>query len=122
MKLRLKGHSLRIRLTKTEVSKLAEVGYLEEQTLFAGNKLVYALQSINNKSELSATFDTNKITMFVPNELLKDWAQNNVVGFSSNMPVSENDTLHLLLEKDFVCLDEIQEDQSDNYENPNKTR
>lgn len=121
MKLRLKGPSLRIRLTKTEVSKLAEVGYLEEQTLFAGNKLVYALQSINNKSELSATFDINKITMFVPNELLRDWPQNNVVGFSANMPVSENDDLHLLLEKDFVCLDEIQEDQSDNYGNPNKT-
>jgi hypothetical protein len=121
MKLRIKGNSLRIRLTKPEVSKLAEAGYLEEQTLFAGNKLVYALQRTDNKSELSATFDTNKITMNVPRELIKDWPHNNVVGFNADMPVSENDTLHLLLEKDFVCLDEINEDQSDNYENPNKT-
>jgi len=28
--------------------------------------------------------------------------------------------LHLLLEKDFVCLDNTAEDQSDNYPNPNK--
>jgi len=26
--------------------------------------------------------------------------------------------LHLLVEKDFVCLDEVAEDQSDNYPNP----
>ena len=121
MKLRIKGNSLRIRLTKPEVSKLAEDGYLEEQTPFAGNKLVYALQRTDNKSELSATFDTNKITMYVPGELIKDWPQNNVVGFNADMPVPGNDALHLLLEKDFVCLDEINEDQSDNYENPNKT-
>ncbi|MEP6951394.1 MAG: hypothetical protein ABI863_19045 [Ginsengibacter sp.] len=121
MKLRIKGNSLRVRLTKPEVSMLAEVGYLEEQTLFAGNKLVYALQCMNNGTELSATFDTNKITMYVHNKLIKDWPQNNVVGFTASMPVSENDTLHLLLEKDFVCLDEITEDQSDHYENPNKT-
>jgi hypothetical protein len=37
------------------------------------------------------------------------------------MPVSENDTLYLLLEKDFVCLDETMESQNDHYENPNKT-
>ena len=121
MKLRIKGNSLRIRLTRPEVGKLAETGYLEEQTLFAGNKLVYALLSVDSGNELSATLDTNKITMFVPHELIKDWPQNNIVGFNSNMQVSENDTLYLLLEKDFVCLDETTELQSDNYENPNKT-
>jgi hypothetical protein len=121
MKLRIKGNSLRIRLTKTEVGTLAVLGYLEEQTLFAGNKLVYALQCMDSGNELSATFDTVKITMYVPGELIKDWPQNNVIGFNTDMPVSENDTLHLLLEKDFVCLDEIKEDQSDHYENPNKT-
>ena len=121
MKLRIKGNSLRIRLTRPEVGKLAETGYLEEQTLFAGNKLVYALLSVDSGNELSATLDTNKITMFVPHELIKDWPQNNIVGFNSNMQVSENGTLYLLLEKDFVCIDETMEDQSDNYNNPNKT-
>jgi hypothetical protein len=120
MKLRIKGSSLRIRLTRSEVDRLAEMGYLEEQTLFAGNKFVYALQSVDNGHELSATLDINKITMFVPGELIKDWPENNVVGFSSDLPVSENDTLYLLLEKDFVCIDETMEDQADNYINPNK--
>ena len=120
MKLRIHGNSLRIRLTRSEVGKLAVTGCLEEQTLFAGNKFVYALQSVENVNELSATLDTNKITMFVPGKLIKDWPENNVVGFNSKMPVAENVMLYLLLEKDFVCLDETKEDQSDNYGNPNK--
>jgi len=121
MTLRIKGNSLRIRLTKSEVGKLADTGYLEDQTLFAGNKLVYALLSVDSGNELSATFDHNKINMFVPHKLIEDWPNNNVVGFNSNMPVSENNTLYLLLEKDFACIDDIKEDQSDHYENPNKT-
>lgn len=120
MKMRIKGNSLRIRLTKPEVGKLADTGFLEEQTLFAGSKFVYALQSVD-RNELWATLDTNKITMFVPSELIREWPQNNVVGFNANMPVSENDTLYLLLEKDFACIDEPIEAQTDHYENPNKT-
>ena len=34
MKLRIKGNSLRLRLSKTEVEKLAVAKYLEERTLF----------------------------------------------------------------------------------------
>ena len=121
MKLRIKGNSLRIRLTKTEVSTLAATGYLEEQTRFADSKFVYALQQVFSGNELSAAFDGNKITMFIPAALLKDWPENNLVGFDANMPLGDNRSLYLLLEKDFVCLDDTTEDQSDNYENPNKT-
>ena len=121
MKLRIKGNSLRIRLTRSEVEKLANTGYLEEQTLFANNKLIYAVQSIDTGNELSAAMENNKITMFVPKTLINGWPENNVIGFNAKMPLIENDSLFLLLEKDFVCLDETTEDQSHNYENPNKT-
>lgn len=121
MKLRIKGNSLRIRLTKTEVSILADTGYLEEQTQFGSVAFVYALKSVDTGNELSASFEGNKMTLFVPAALIKDWPTNTVVGFDARIPLPENKTLYLLLEKDFVCLDETTEDQSDNYENPNKT-
>ncbi|MBK8495278.1 MAG: hypothetical protein IPL50_09765 [Chitinophagaceae bacterium] len=121
MKLRIKGNSLRMRLTKTEVSKLASAGYLEEQTVFAGNKFIYALQVAEDATELSAALDANTITMFVPRSFVQDWPVNNVVGCDAHMHISETETLYLLLEKDFVCLDETHEDQADNFENPNKT-
>jgi hypothetical protein len=120
MKLRIKGNSLRYRLSKSEVSNFVNSGYLEEQTQFGENTFVYALQSVDDGTELSATLDQNKITMFVPKLLLNEWPGNEIVGFHSNMPLTGNDSLYLLLEKDFICLDHTTEDQSDNYENPNK--
>ena len=58
--------------------------------------------------------------MFIPSSLSNDWPANQVVGFNARMPVDNDETLYLLLEKDFVCLDHTDEDQSDNYENPNR--
>ena len=121
MKLRIKGNSLRIRLTRTEVEKFVNTGYLEEQTSFLENKFIYALQSMNDINEMAASFGQNKISIFVPSKLLVDWPQNDVIGFNSNMPLTTTDSLYILIEKDFICLDETTEDQSDNYENPNKT-
>ena len=120
MKLRIKGNSLRIRLTKTEVSKLADAGSLKEQTNFPNNQFVYALQK-TDEAALFAIFESNKITIFVPGSFVTDWPVNNVVGLDTKMPLPENEFLYILIEKDFVCLDETTEDQSDNYKNPNKT-
>jgi hypothetical protein len=121
MKLRIKGNSLRIRLTKSEVSTFASNGYLEEETQFGNNKFVYSLQRIDKGDTLTATLEENKIIMFVPFSLTENWPVNNIVGFDSHMPIADNKSLYLLLEKDFICLDERTEDQSDNYENPNKS-
>jgi hypothetical protein len=83
--------------------------------------LIYALQRADTGNDLSASFGQNKITMFVPSTFIKDWPENDIVGFNANMQLTGKDSLFLLLEKDFICLDETTEDQSDNYENPNKT-
>ena len=120
MKLRIKGNSLRIRLAKTEVSKLAETGYLEEQTRFLNNHFTYALQKADDATGLSATCKNNSITISVPASFIKDWPRNNVVSIDTKIPLSDTESLYLLLEKDFICLDENTEDQRDNYTNPNK--
>ena len=88
MKLRIKSNSIRIRLTRIEVNTLAATGYLEEQTLFANNKFVYALQSVDDADALSAAMNGNTITMFVPNKLIKYWPVNDVVGFEARIPVA----------------------------------
>ena len=120
MKLRIKGNSIRIRLTRSEVNEFVSMGYLEEHISFGNNKLVYALQSSNELKEMSASYELNKISVIVPAILLVNWPENTTVGFKATMPLTGTDSLYLLLEKDFVCLDETTEDQSDNYENPNK--
>jgi hypothetical protein len=121
MKLRIKGNSLRIRLNKTEVNTITSIGYLEEETWFGNSRFVYALQRVDEGDTLTAALEDNKMIMYVPAALTKDWPANDITGFDANIPVGDNKTLYLLLEKDFICLDETTEDQSDNYENPNKT-
>lgn len=114
MKIRIKGNSLRYRLTKTDVSCICKDGYLEERTRFGNNELIYALK-VCNKEDLSAGFENNKITLFMPRTFAEEWAETERVGFES-----KNQDLYLLIEKDFKCLDEVVEDQSDNYPNPLK--
>lgn len=121
MKLRIKGNSIRMRLTKTEVSVLSNAGYLQEETSFGNDSFIYALQRVEDVHTLSAALEQNKITLFVPAAFTKDWPVNSIVGLDAYMPVADDKTLYLLVEKDFVCLDHTTEDQSDNYENPNKT-
>jgi len=121
MKLRIKGNSIRLRLSKPEVEKLAIDAYLEECTSFADNILVYTLQSVAGIHELSASFDGDKISVFIPENFTKDWVVNDVIGLDASMHVSGNESLYILVEKDFKCLEKTNEDQSENYENPNRT-
>lgn len=121
MKVRIKGNSVRLRLSKTEVAKITTVGYLEERTLFGAHTFIYALERVDEGTGLTAGFDGGKLTMYVPQGLITDWELNDVITFESFMEVSESQQLHLLLEKDFQCIDNTSEDQSDNYTNPNKT-
>jgi hypothetical protein len=121
MKLRIKGNSIRIRLSKTEVDELASGSSLTETTDFGSKSFGYKVQPVTNGTGLSASYEKEVITLYVPGSLLADWPTNSVVGFESMMPLENSGRLHLLLEKDFKCLDKTIEDQSDFFDNPSKT-
>lgn len=112
MKIRIKGDSLRYRLTRSEVMHFAQEGYLEDTTDFGSSRLTYSLQKVIGGS-LSAAFENNNITLYMPGWMLDEWTTTERVGFENN-----EDGLYLLIEKDFMCLDNVAEDQSDNYPNP----
>jgi hypothetical protein len=118
MKSRIKGNSLRYRLTRPEVEKVHQTGYLEERIDFIGNSLHYCL-CITNQEKLSASFYDNQITVYLPASGIEEWKTTEQTGFEEEMKLEGSDgTLHLLVEKDFTCLDKDTEDQSDHYPNP----
>lgn len=119
MKIRIKGNSVRYRLTKSEVATFSEKGYLEEKTIFPTQTLVYALQAKADIDNLAADFSGNVISLFFPESEKVKWHESNQVGYQNAFMLPNGETLFLLIEKDFVCLDNTFEDQSDNYENPN---
>jgi len=112
MKIRIKGNSVRYRLTRTDISKLSQKGYLEEKVNFGNATLIYALQRSGQK-DLSSSFINNTITLFAPGQMIQEMKDTDKVGFETSTGV-----LQLLIEKDFTCLDNVTEDQSDNYPNP----
>jgi hypothetical protein len=112
MKIRIKGNTLRYRLTQSDVARLNENGFLMEQTTFAGKTLSYGIETtINDK--LSADYLGDQILLSMPKAMIEELATTSRVGFDDKTgPVS------LLIEKDFTCLDNLEEDQSDNFPNP----
>lgn len=119
MKIRIKGNSVRMRLSRSEVERFGKEGYLEEQTLFVNGAFTYALAQKENGDELTAGVEGQKVTMYVPEKLTKEWTGTDMVGLNANMPLPNGEQLFLLLEKDFKCVDAaVNEDQSDNYDNP----
>lgn len=117
MKIRIKENSVRFRLTPTEVKKFCEESYIEKTTQFSSTTFVYAVKQfpIDN---LQVDFSDNTITLKVPESFAKDWNANEVVGLDYTEERVDGSSFYLLLEKDFACLDNTHEDQTDKYPNP----
>jgi len=120
MKIRIKGNSIRIRLSRSEVDSFGTGGYLEERTEFGNSVFTYALQNTPGGKELSATYADNKMTVLVPAAITQEWTTTDKVGYENNMPLADGKQLFLLIEKDFKCVDNTEEDQSDFFEHPTK--
>ena len=117
MKIRIKGNSVRFRLTQTEVKQLCEEGSVKEQTNFGDTTFKYTVHMAGDVPQMQAEFKDQNIIVYLPKALGKDWFENGKVGFEQYQKINGDD-LYLLLEKDFTCLDNTTEDQSDNYPNP----
>ncbi len=118
MKIRIKGNSIRFRLTKTEVQQYIEKGFVEEKTQIAEQLFSYGLTSTATSERMYASIQNNKITIFLPLSFAEEWASDDKIGFYDTIEQSNGSKLSLTVEKDFVCLDDRDEDESDNYPNP----
>jgi hypothetical protein len=118
MKIRIKGSSIRLRISQSEVAYFGQHGKLEETTNFANSSFVYRLISTEKYNALNAEYSENVITVFMPSTLAQEFVNTQRVGFESDIETGGGRKLFILVEKDFKCLDNTTEDQSDNYPNP----
>jgi len=118
MKIRIKGDSVRFRLTQTEVKSLSENGEIFDSTNFGTIKFNYGVVLKKNINQLHIRFDNNTIVLEMPEANGNTWFTNNIITFDHTIKTSSNNKLYLVLEKDFTYLDNTIEDQSDNYPNP----
>ncbi|MBK7856960.1 MAG: Hsp20/alpha crystallin family protein [Bacteroidetes bacterium] len=118
MKIRIKGNTIRLRLSKSEVAFFEKEKQISEETNFGNSTLIYQLVNDVNTGSIKATLQNNCISVHIPSEYSLKWTSSNLVGLSNDMDVGNDKKLFILIEKDFKCLDETIEDQSDNYDNP----
>lgn len=119
MKLRLKGNSVRLRLSQTDVEDLAVKGFIKEKINFSKDlALSYHLVAKSGTEKPVISYAENTITVFISQHFTNDWPGNNVVNTSALHTTEDGTEIFILIEKDFKCLDDTEEDQSDNFANP----
>jgi hypothetical protein len=119
LKLRIKGDSIRFRLSKSELTAFGIVNFVKDKIHFADSELEYSISTSDSNAEISASFQSNLITVNVPTQLALNWVNTEIVGLQFEQTLSNGNKLFILIEKDFVCLDNTFDDQSDNFPNPN---
>jgi hypothetical protein len=114
MKLRVKGNSLRLRLTRPEVMRLRDDGLLEESVGFGeGEVLTYRLRCAATPGPLHAAFYRGTIEVTVSSETARSWAVAEEVGL-----YAQAGGLQIAIEKDFRCLTRPSSEEPDAYPNP----
>jgi len=125
MKLRIRGNSLRLRLSRGEVAELAERGRVDDGIAFGSEpeaRLGYGIVCSDDASALSARYGAATIVVTLPRSVARTWAASDEVSLEAEQPIGGGEVLRLLVEKDFACLQpRTGEDDGDAFPNPNVT-
>ena len=121
MKLRIRGNSIRLRLKRGEVDRLAAGETLVEETQFPGATLSYSL-GLSDSDDMLASFNNGSIAISMPKEIIPEWADTDLVSLYSEITLADDSQLAVLVEKDFSCLEPGHhrdcEDDADTYPHP----
>ena len=116
MKLRCVNNSIRLRVKKSDLQELEEAGFVMEMVSFQGTGLFsFCIMLFAKTEKVYATFDKSQITVYLPLALAQNWMNSNQVGIEVNNELDNGDFLHILIEKDFPCVDREDEDKSDTF-------
>jgi hypothetical protein len=122
MKLRITNNSIRLRLLRSEVERFAKAGQISDEIEFGTDRssyLRYSLVTSPEAESISARFRGNEISIVVPRTIAKRWTSSDDVGFENEQPIGSGESLKILVEKDFECIDRPDDpDRADAYPNP----
>ncbi|HLM02459.1 MAG TPA: hypothetical protein VK400_15510 [Pyrinomonadaceae bacterium] len=120
MKLRIKGNSIRLRLSQREVSGFEKNFQVEDSISFGNRRLTYVLSGEGAAREISARFENDRIEISVPRDVAEQWTQSAQIGFGAEQKLPGGEVLKILVEKDFACLAVREgEDETDAFPHPN---
>jgi hypothetical protein len=119
MKLRIRGNSVRFRLSQTEMEQLEDTGAVQDTTDFGSEiQLAYGLE-VGLQDRLEVGYSAGRIRVLVPKTMVQRWAQTDEVALQGEKELASGGQLEILLEKDFACLTPRDGDEdTDTFPNP----
>lgn len=122
MKLRIRGNSIRMRVTQSELADMANNGVVRDTISFAGGPtLTYSLVRDATCESASAAMAADTISICLPSKAIDEWTTTEQVSLRGTQNLDDGSELIILVEKDFACLQpRDDEDESDMFANPDK--
>lgn len=120
MKLRIRGNTLRLRLTRAEVERLGgSAGCVAESVRFGPEaSLNYSIKRGDVRA-LRAEFHAGSLHVTAPHAVVAAWAKSDEVGFECEQSTGDGHILRILVEKDWNCLTSRPgEEDVDTFPNP----
>jgi hypothetical protein len=100
MKLRIRGNSIRLRVSRTELARIAETGRAEDTVRFSSEQgLRYGIE-VRPTGAVTATFAGDAIIVTLPKPRLDLWLRANEVSVEGSQPIGGGKILQIVLEKD----------------------
>jgi len=104
MKLRIRGNSLCLRVSKTELAKIADTGKAEDVVRFSSDQsLLYGIE-VRATGAVTATFAGSSILVALPKARLDLWLRPDEVSVEGSQPIGGGKVLQIVLEKDDASL------------------
>ena len=92
MKLRIKGNTLRVRVSRSEVGRLLAADLLEETIYFTPEptaKFTYALQQDQSLSRPAVRYTQNRVAILIPTHKMISWGTSDQVGIAGHCTVGD---------------------------------
>ena len=122
MKLRIQGNSLRIRIGRSEFERLLSQGRIEDSIQIppaSDASFTYALEVSDSGDPLTQVrYSPCQVAVTLTRKQVELWSQEGEVGIRAQIPIGNGNSLEVLVEKDFACLDRGEEGNEDTFANP----
>ncbi|HLF09598.1 MAG TPA: hypothetical protein VJA26_00150 [Gammaproteobacteria bacterium] len=118
MKLRIRGNSVRIRVSKSEVAQIEASGFAEDVVRFSPRSALRYRVEVKASGPAAAEFDGSQLRVALPKKAVARWLGPNEVSIEAEQDVGDG-VLKILVEKDYACLaPRDSEDDSDLFDHP----
>ena len=118
MKIRISGNSIRFRLKQSEVKSFKQDGQITELTAFGGDARLSFILKKGSGEDFKIDYQSDTVSIEVPEIVSNEWTTTELVGFQEEIPTGQGQTIKLLVEKDFMCMDGSDSENEDSFPNP----